>query len=177
MAYPELIETERLTLRRLTEADAGAYQSIWSDPTVWDALSSDADVDPATAATRSLDKQVRHWDEHGFGLWGAVPAGESMPVGWIGAWYPDFVPDVRGEIEIGWTLRAPFRGQGHATEAARQAIAAAFKYQRPERVISLIAPGNDPSAAVASRLGMHQATEAQTDLGVILRVFELPRAD
>ncbi len=72
LAYPELIKTERLTLQRLTEAHAGAYHSIWSDPTVWGALSSDAGADPATAATRSLDKQVRHWDEHGFGLWGAI---------------------------------------------------------------------------------------------------------
>jgi len=175
LSYPELIETERLTLRRLSEADAGAYDAIWSDPSVWDALSPRPDGDPAAAAVRSLDKQVRHWDEHGFGLWGAIPAGEQAPVGWIGAWYPDFVPDVRGEIEIGWTLRAPFRGRGYATEGAREAVAAAFEHHGPDRVISLIAPGNDPSAAVAARLGMRQVTEAQTDLGILLRVFELPR--
>ena len=98
-------------------------------------------------------------------------------MGWIGAWYPDFVPDVRGEIEIGWTLRAPFRGQGHATEAARQAIAAAFEHQRPERVISLIAPGNDPRPRSPPAWACARPPRPRPTSGVILRVFELPRAD
>jgi RimJ/RimL family protein N-acetyltransferase len=175
MAYPERIETNRLTLRRMTGDDADAYAAIWTDPTVWIALRSSEDDDPREAAAKSLAKQLRHWDEHSFGLWVVAPTGEPEPIGWIGAWYPDFVPDVRGEIEIGWTLRESHRGQGYATEGAREAIAAAFEHFEPERVISLIAPTNEPSAAVAARLGMHQATEATTDLGLILRVFELPR--
>jgi RimJ/RimL family protein N-acetyltransferase len=173
--YPERIETERLTVRRLTPADADAYTAIWSDPTVWDILHSEADRSPPEAAHRSLSKQVAHWDEHSFGLWGVLPASEPQPVGWVGAWYPDFVPDVLGEIEIGWTLRAPYRGHGYATEAARLAAAAAFEHLQPERIISMIAPGNDPSAAVAKRLGMRHASDAQTELGLTLRIFELPQ--
>lgn len=176
MSYPELIQTDRLTLRRLTDADAEAYAAVWSEPAVWEALRSAADANPGLAAERSLSKHVRHWDEHGFGLWAVVPQDESELVGWVGAWYPDFVPDVLGEIEIGWTLRAPFQGKGYATEAARHAIASTFEHQDKERVISMIAPANDASAAVAGRLGMTHAYDAQTEVGDTLRIFELPRA-
>ncbi len=175
MSYPELIETEGLTLRRPTEADADAYTAIWSDPTVWEALRVCEDPDPAKAAAESLAKQLHHWDEHGFGLWGAIPAGEGAPVGWVGAWYPNFMPAVLGETEIGWTLRAPFRGRGHATQGAGLAIACAFEHHAPDRVVSLISPGNAASAAVANRLGMREAGEGTTDLGMTLRIFELPR--
>jgi RimJ/RimL family protein N-acetyltransferase len=85
------------------------------------------------------------------------------------------VPDVVGEIEIGWSLRRSFWGRGLATEGARQAVAAAFQHLEPDRVISLIAPSNDRSAAVARRLGMRQSSTAATNQGVELRVFELPR--
>lgn len=175
MSYPELIETERLTLRRIRPTDAEAYRDIWSDRSVWESLRASDEDDPLEVAAASHAKQVRHWDEHGFGLWAVVPSGEPTAVGWVGAWYPDFVPDLRGEIEIGWTLRTPFRGQGYATEAAQRAIDAIFEHHNPDRVISLISPTNAPSAAVAARLGMRQATEAQTEHGLILRVFELRR--
>lgn len=150
--------------------------ATWSDRAVWEALRPGDPGDPAGAAAESHAKHVRHWDEHGFGLWVVVPRGESEPVGWTGAWYPDFVPEVRGEIEVGWALRRAYWGRGLATEAARHAIATAFEHLAPDRIISLIAPANERSAAVARRLGMRHATTAATDHGVQLRVFELPRS-
>jgi RimJ/RimL family protein N-acetyltransferase len=172
--YPDNIDAGSFTLRRWKPADADAYTAVWTDPSVWAALRATEDADPEATAAKSFAKQIRHWDQHGFGLWALTPEGEEAPAGWVGAWYPDFVPDVAGEIEIGWTLRSPYRGRGYATEAARHAIDATFEHTSPNRVISLIAPSNAPSAAVAARLGMRQSGEAQTELGVILRIFELP---
>ena len=38
MAYPQSVETARLTLRRLQHGDADAFLSIWADPHVWRAI-------------------------------------------------------------------------------------------------------------------------------------------
>jgi RimJ/RimL family protein N-acetyltransferase len=183
VSYPEQLETPRLLLRRWRPDDAQALTAIWNDPDVWESLSSDADKDPRAAAATGLQRYLHHWERHGFGLWAVIPrddgaadAGEHRPpIGWIGAWYPDFVPDLAGEIEIAWTLRTPFWGRGLATEGARTAVSTTFDHLGPPRVISLIAEGNDRSAAVATRLGMHRAGETTTDLGDTLRVYSLSR--
>ncbi len=175
MAYPEQQTTARLTLRRWTPEDADALAAIWSDPEVWAALRSRETDDPREAAARSLARHLAHWEKHGFGLWAVVPRGEDAPAGWAGAWYPGFVPELRGEMEIGWTLRREYRGRGLATEAARRAVATAFEQLGPDRVISLIAPTNQPSALVAGRLGMRRAGATITDHGVTLDVYELAR--
>lgn len=77
-------------------------------------------------------------------------------MGWIGASHPDFVEGLGGEVEIGWTLRAEFRGRGLATEGARAAVDTAFAHLDVPRVISLIGPANAASMAVARRLGMRR---------------------
>jgi RimJ/RimL family protein N-acetyltransferase len=187
--YPERIQTPGLLLRRWRRDDGDALATIWSDPAVWESLSEGGHPDPHQAATTGLDRYLHHWERHGFGLWAAVPrpqesephaeatdrGDQPQPVGWIGAWYPDFVPDLAGEIEIGWTLRRPYWGRGLATEGARAAVASAFEHLRPPRVISLIASENERSRAVATRLGMHFAGDTTTDRGSVLGVYSLAR--
>ncbi len=175
MSYPEEVTTARLTLRRWQPEDRPAHEAIWSDPEVWASLRGGQPGSPAEEAERALNKKLRQWADHGFGIWAVIPRGEREPVGWTGAWYPDFVPAVQGEIEIGWTLRRPYWGRGYVTEAARQAIASTFEHIDPDRVISLIAASNDRSAAVAGRLGMRHHFTARTVEDLELRVFELPR--
>jgi RimJ/RimL family protein N-acetyltransferase len=173
--FPAELTTARLELRPWRAGDADAHAAIWRDPSVWSSLRPEGGADPEEESARSLAKQVRQWEKHGFGIWALTPRGEGQPVGWAGAWYPDFVPDVMGEIEIGWSLRHDYWGRGYATEAARQAVEATFEHIGPDRVISLIAPANDRSAAVAGRLGMRHASTSLTDENVELRVFELAR--
>lgn len=177
MDYPEHAETPRLLLRRWRPSDADAVAVIWSDPAVRDALHPGDDRDPAVIAAGSHAKQVRHWETRGFGIWMATlrDAPTEPPIGWVGAWYPDFVPAVTGDIEIGWTLRRPWWGRGLATEGGRLAIATAFEHLGPPRVISLIAPANARSASVATKLGMHHDSTARSVEDVTLRVFALPR--
>ena len=175
VAYPELVETARLRLRRWRHDDAAAAAAIWADAAVWDVLGAGHDRGRAQVAASSHSRQAGHWDDHGFGFWLIEAAGQPGVVGWCGAWYPDFVPDLRGEIEIGWTLRRPFWGRGYATEAARAAVATTFEHLEPARVISLIAPGNHRSAAVATRLGMRLAGDTRTERDLTLGVYELAR--
>jgi RimJ/RimL family protein N-acetyltransferase len=173
--YPERIQTDRLILRRWVAADAPAMQAIWREPEVWDALQPHRRFDP-NQWRGMLDRHVRHWDVHGFGLWAVTTPDDSQPAGWVGASHPTFVPELAEEIEIGWTLRPALWGQGLATEGATAAIEAAFATLPNDRVISLIHPQNSRSVAVADRLGMSRAGEATPpDLGEPLVVYALSR--
>jgi RimJ/RimL family protein N-acetyltransferase len=176
MPYPERVETERLILRRWLASDAPAMEAIWREPQVWDALQPHRPYDPQQWRSM-LDRHVRHWDVHGFGLWAVTTADEPQPMGWVGASHPTFVPELAGEVEIGWTLRPVLWGRGLATEAAIAATAAAFAELPNDRVISLIHPRNERSMAVAHRLGMSRAGEATPpDLGEPLIVYALSRS-
>ncbi|MFL5891226.1 MAG: GNAT family N-acetyltransferase [Solirubrobacterales bacterium] len=176
MSYPERVETERLTLRRWRASDASAMEAIWREPEVWDALQPNRPYDPQQWRSM-LDRYVRHWDVHGFGLWAVTTPDEPQPMGWVGASHPTFVPELAGEVEIGWTLRPALWGRGLATEAAIAATAAAFAELPNDRVISLIHPRNERSMAVAHRLGMSRAGEATPpDLGEPLIVYALSRS-
>lgn len=60
-----------------------------------------------------------------------------------------------GEYEIGWSLRPGTRGHGYATRAGKQLAREAFDGGLEELVIEMWAD-NDPSAAVARRLGAEE---------------------
>lgn len=175
MPYPERLLTDRLQLRRWLPGDEGSAAQIWRDPSVVLALRPGDDVEPEVAATESHNRHLRHWEEHGFGLWLAYPRESAEVAGWAGAWLPDFVPALAGQVELAWTLRTAYRGQGLAAEAASAAREAAFAHLDAERLISLIAPANAASAAVATRIGMRRAGTATTDGGLGLDVYETRR--
>jgi RimJ/RimL family protein N-acetyltransferase len=173
--YPERVETGHLILRRWLDADAPAMEAIWREPEVWDALQPHRPFD-ANQWRGMLDRHVRHWDIHGFGLWAVTTPDDPQPAGWIGASHPTFIPELADEVEIGWTLRPALWGHGLATEGATAAIEATFETLPSQRVISLIHPRNSRSIAVAVRLGMRRAGEAiPPDLGEPLIVYALSR--
>ncbi len=62
------------------------------------------------------------------------------------------------QTEIGWVLHPGFRGQGYATEAARDLIKLSFTDLQMHRVWAQLDPRNVASAKVCERLGMvHEA--------------------
>jgi RimJ/RimL family protein N-acetyltransferase len=168
------VETPRLLLRRWTARDAGALSAVWSDPYVWRALRPGTPFRPAGVGYERLGHHLRHWEEHGFGLWAVVERASGDVAGWAGPSHPAFVPELATEVEIGWTLRRPFWGRGLATQAAREAVAAAFEHLDRDVLISLIHPDNERSKAVARRLGMRDARGIRAP-GIDLRVYTLAR--
>jgi RimJ/RimL family protein N-acetyltransferase len=176
--FPERIETERLLLRRWRDDDRAAVMAIWADPEVWRAIGPGAvglsfDAEYATSRFRH---HLSHWEQFGFGLWLAEPRGSGEVAGWVGAAHPTYIPDLAGAVEIGWTLRRPFWGQGLASEGAAAAAEAAFAHLGLDGVVSLIGPTNTRSIAVAERLGMSPAKEVcRPDTGERMLVYRRGR--
>jgi RimJ/RimL family protein N-acetyltransferase len=71
-------------------------------------------------------------------------------------WTITTLPEAEGpiEIEVGYLLGRDYWGRGYATEAATAVRDWAFANLDLERLIALILPGNERSAAVARKLGM-----------------------
>lgn len=172
MPYPERVETERLVLRRWRPRDRGAWLGVWADPSVWRSLRPDLGADSQYALER-FEQHLDHWSEHGFGLWAVEERPSRAIGGWIGAAHPTFVPELGDEVEIGWTLRARYRGRGLATEGAAAALGAAFEHLDIPRAIALIERSNRASARVARRIGMRPAdTVLHPEAGLELGVYE-----
>jgi RimJ/RimL family protein N-acetyltransferase len=119
MSFPDEVETPRLVLRRWLRDDREALVAIWSDPHVWRALQPGVPFDPGRGE-RSLEQQLRHWNDHGFGLWAAVDRASEEVAGWVGASHPTFVPELAHHVELGeqdlrvYTLSRPTWTRNHA---------------------------------------------------------------
>jgi RimJ/RimL family protein N-acetyltransferase len=59
------------------------------------------------------------------------------------------------DFEIGWWLARDVWGRGYATEAGDAAMRHVLETMAFSRAVAIIDPGNQPSIAVASRLGMN----------------------
>jgi len=176
--FPERVETERLVLRRWHEDDRAAVVDIWRDPDVWRAIGpgvTGTRFDADYAAGR-FEHHLSHWEQHGFGLWLAQERVRGQVAGWVGPAHPTYVPELAEAVEIAWTLRRPFWGQGLASEGAAAAVQSTFAHAVLDEVISLINPANARSISVAERLGMSPARDIRRpDTGEVLRFYRLSR--
>ena len=142
------LHTERLRLRMFREADIDEYARIVGDAETMRYIGKG---EPLTLpeAWKNIAAILGHWQMRGYGFWAAEEKSTGKFAGALGCSYPAGWPG----FEVGWTLAREFRGRGLATEGARAALRYSFEKLEQSRVISLIQPGNDPSIAVAERIG------------------------
>jgi RimJ/RimL family protein N-acetyltransferase len=144
-----VIRTERLILRRWTDADRAPFAALNADPVVMEHF-------PATMSREASDSFVerieRHWDEHGWGLWAIEVPGVAPFVGYVGLWPADYVAD--GMVEVGWRLARAHWGHGYATEAARESLRVGFEEVGLDEIVSFTVPQNVRSRRVMERIGL-----------------------
>ena len=172
MAFPQLVRTERLVLRRWDAAlHTESLAGVNADPEAMRYLNGGVPFSREESSAQSL-RFAAHWDRYGFGLW-AVEATDAV-VGFTGACHPLWFPAYADEVEVGWRLHPSAWGKGYATEAGRAAVGAALDHLDLARVIACIDPGNHASIAVADRLGMQPAeTVAGPDGRGDITLYEL----
>jgi RimJ/RimL family protein N-acetyltransferase len=141
------LETERLLMRGWRASDIDAFAEIYGDAEVMRYLGGEPLA--RNDAWRNMAGAAGHWMLRGYGLWVVERKSDAAVVGRVGLINAEGWPG----LEVGWTLGRPYWGQGYATESARAALNYAFLTQPGDKMISLIAPGNTGSQAVARRLG------------------------
>ncbi len=144
-----VLQTERLRLRLVTEADAPFFLRLVNDPAFIEHIGQRNlhDVPAARAALR--DGPVAMQARHGHSLYVVEALDGGAPLGLSGLVKRDFLE----HVDIGYAFLPEARGQGYALEAARGVMAHA-RALGITRLAAFTAPANGASIALLLRLGM-----------------------
>ncbi|MFL6337184.1 MAG: GNAT family N-acetyltransferase [Pyrinomonadaceae bacterium] len=146
-----IIETERLSLREMSEADAGFMLEVLNDPGFVHFI-GDRGVRTPEAAARYIDERfVESYRQHGFGLWLVETKDGKAPAGICGL--IERGPPVPG-VEVGYAFLPPFRSKGYAYEAAAAAASYARAALGLPRLYAVVNFDNAGSIRVLEKLGM-----------------------
>ena len=138
--------TERLRIRAFEPEDLHALHAVYGDPEVTRFIPPYPTLEHTR---RALDLHVRAARDGRPAFWAVIERSTDQLIGDAG-----LAPmEGGGDLELGYTLGRRWWGCGYATEAARACLAEGFGPIGVERVVALIRPGNDASAAVVEKLG------------------------
>jgi RimJ/RimL family protein N-acetyltransferase len=156
-----VLETGRLLLRRLTEADAGNLLLLESDPDVVQYLGRPPLPDADACLRHIRSRCLPYYDRPGgLGNWAVL---EKSSGAFVGVCSLKPALDARhaasmgygpGEAELGYGLRKASWGNGYATELARALIRRAFLDLDATRVVASVAAGNGASIRVLEKAGL-----------------------
>lgn len=149
-----ILETERLYLREMTQADFPALCAIIQDEQTMYAYEGAFSNEQAQ---QWLDNQLRRYQQFGFGLWAVILKETNEMIGQCGLtmqpWQDETV------LEIGYLFNRAYWHQGYATEAAIGCKKYAFEVLNAQEVCSIIRDTNTASQNVAIRNGMIKQPE------------------
>lgn len=144
-----ILQTTRLSLRQMTNADYPALSKILQDEDVMYAYNG-AFSDVETQAW--LDRQLERYAKFGFGLWAVELKETGEMIGQCGLtmqrWKAETV------LEVGYLFQKAYWHKGYASEAAAACRDYAFLELGTDKVYSIIRDSNLASQNVAKRNGM-----------------------
>lgn len=158
-----ILETQRLILRHLEPQDLQALYALYRDPEIRRYF-------PDGTRTLAETKEELDWFLNGhprhpeLGLWATVEKKTGAFVGRCGLL--PWTIDSRSEVELAYLIDKARWGEGLASEACGGIIRYAQSHLGIRRLIALIMPGNEGSAAVARKVGMRFETEHADELGL-----------
>jgi ribosomal-protein-alanine N-acetyltransferase len=144
-----VLETQRLILREMTQADFQALCKILQDDDVMYAYEGAFSLDEVQ---EWLDRQIERYKELGFGLWAVVLKETGIMIGQCGLTMQDY--NCSKVMEVGYLFQKEHWHHGYANEAAIACKEYAFDKLNAKEVYSIIRDTNIPSQNVAIRNGM-----------------------
>ena len=149
MPFPDDFATARLVAVRLRPEHYADLLRMHADPVQMDLLGG---VRDAAQTTAYLEKNLAHWDAHGFGAWMLRDAASGRIVGRAILRHLDV--DGVDEVEVGYSLDPAFWGRGLATEIAAACLARAREDLNLTTVVAVTLPHNVRSRRVLEKVGM-----------------------
>ena len=161
-----VLETDRLLLRRFTEADAEAWLHMESDPEVLRYFGRGPRGDVEAYRQHIRLRVLPYYDRHeGLGGWVIIekdsgdflgacslrPALDSQIAAEMG-----FGKD---EIDLGYGLRKKSWGKGYATELARALVRKAFTDCAAPLLVASVTIANQASVRVLEKAGLRRVGE------------------
>lgn len=148
-----MIASDRLVLRVPDAADLGWQIAELNSIAVMRHLGGPRDDASITESFESNRAGLIRGD---LGFWTVKLRGTGQPIGKCGLCpidAPAAPADIRGGVQIGWTLAEPFWGHGFASEAALAVIAHGFNAFDLPVIWSQTSDSNHASTRVMYRLG------------------------
>ena len=144
-----ILETERLYLREMNQADFESLCKIMQDQTTMYAYEGAFRDDEVQ---EWLDRQIARYQKWGFGLWAVVLKASNKMIGQCGLTMQPW----KGQevLEVGYLFQRLYWHKGYATEAAAACMQYAFEVLQADAVCSVIRDTNTASQNVALRNGM-----------------------
>lgn len=150
MSDTDVIETERLLIRRFTLDDAADYRPLIALPDVI-RYTADRPVNSTEEAAAMLSSHpLRDYALYGYGRMACIEKATGRLIGFTGLKYLDDME----ETDVGYRFLPETWGKGFATEST----VAVMKHQPKQfgltRIIGLVEPANVGSVRVLKKLGM-----------------------
>ena len=124
-------------------------------------------------SAESLDRHLRHWEKHGYGLLAVTEKESGELIGRSGVQFHRAWP---ADPEVGWSFDPTWWGRGFATEAGRASVDWAFETLGIDRLVSITTEENRASRRVMAKLGFrHDITIPFPELQIELLVHVLAR--
>ena len=160
-----ILETDRLLLRRLLPEDLDRLFALYSD-------AETRQYFPEGTLTYEETKEELDWflnghpDHPELGLWATIHKAANQFIGRCGLL--PWTIDGRAEVEVAYLLDKAYWRQGLGTEAARAIAQYGFEQLHLSRLICLIDRENQASQKVARKIGMTFEKEGVDEVGPFL---------
>lgn len=149
MLRVDTFTTERLRAERLTPSHLPAVIRMNTDPDVMAHLGGIRDD---AWSAEYMERNLRHWDQHGFGLW-MLREREGSEI--IGRAVLRYLPvDGVEEIEVGYAFLPAYWGRGLATEVTATCLRIARDDMRLPEIVAITLPANVASQRVLIKNGL-----------------------
>ena len=168
-----VLESNRLSLRRLTLADAEFILGLVNQPS-WLRFIGDKNVRTLDDARNYLRTgPLDMYQRFGFGMFMVERKEDGVAVGTCGLLKRDILP----EPDLGYAFLPEFWGQGYALEAATAMLEYGHYSHELTRILAIVSPGNERSIRVLERCGMRYermfAMSEQDEVKLFSREFSV----
>lgn len=167
-----VIETERLLLREMTDADFDALYRVLADSDIMQHYPYSFDE---ARVWNWIARNRERYQIFGFGLWAVCLRKTGEMIGDCGL----TMQLIGGQIkpEIGYHIRADHQRKGYATEAASAVRDWTFRNTPFNMVYSYMKHTNEASARTAMAYGCKQVDEFADEVNEITKVFAISREE
>lgn len=159
MAERDIIETERLLIRRFTPGDAEAFLPLVSLPEVL-RYTGEQPLGSADEVIELLKaRQLRDYERYGYGRMACIEKATGRLIGFSGLKYLDDMDDT----DVGYRFLPDAWGKGYATESAAAIMQDQSATFGLTRIIGLVEPKNHGSVRVLQKLGLTHERRVAAD--------------
>lgn len=169
------LETERLILRELTDADVDNLVELDADPAVTKYINGGQPTSREVVVEHVIPRILNYYkDLDRQGLWAAIEKTSGAFMGWFHL-RPNRLN--QAETELGYRLKQKYWGQGIATEGSLALVKKGFEDLGASVIVAITDPDNFASRRVMEKVGMHFEKEEKESDGFIVVKYRLERSE